>query len=67
MTTEGLLLLLQFFSILQLSWFDEWTGWALLVLLAFYDCCAVLSPYGPLNALVRWEGGMENICNDWSG
>lgn len=36
----------------QLSRFDEWTAWALLVCLAFYDLCAVLSPCGPLKALV---------------
>ncbi|KAG5191610.1 presenilin [Tribonema minus] len=37
----------------QLSRFDEWTGWALLVVLAMYDLCAVLSPCGPLKALVN--------------
>jgi Presenilin len=37
----------------QLSRFDEWTGWALLCVLAMYDLCAVLSPCGPLKALVN--------------
>eukprot|EP01084_Bolivina_argentea_P050172 92252_1 len=50
--TQGYLILTSVIMAWQLSRFDEWTGWALLVLLAFYDCCAVLSPYGPLNALV---------------
>ena len=37
----------------QLSHFDEWTAWALLIMLALYDLCAVLSPCGPLKALVN--------------
>jgi presenilin-like A22 family membrane protease len=37
----------------QLSHFDPWTSWVLLVLLALYDWCAVLTPCGPLRALVR--------------
>jgi presenilin 1 len=37
----------------QLSKFEEWTGWTLLVTLAFYDLCAVLTPCGPLKALVN--------------
>lgn len=36
----------------QLSHFEEWTGWCLLVTLAAYDLCAVLTPCGPLKALV---------------
>ena len=31
----------------------EWTNWALLVALALYDLCAVLTPCGPLKALVN--------------
>jgi len=37
----------------QLSFFNEWTAWMLLVLLALYDLCAVLTPCGPLKALVN--------------
>ncbi|GMH82253.1 hypothetical protein TrVE_jg11823 [Triparma verrucosa] len=36
----------------QLSHFEAWTGWTLLVMLGFYDLCAVLTPCGPLKALV---------------
>jgi len=36
----------------QLSNFEEWTTWTLLVLLALYDLCAVLTPCGPLKLLV---------------
>ena len=31
----------------------EWTSWALLIALALYDLCAVLTPCGPLRALVK--------------
>lgn len=31
----------------------EWTSWTLLVALALYDLCAVLTPCGPLRALVK--------------
>lgn len=37
----------------HLSHFDEWTAWTLLVMLALYDLCAVLTPCGPLKALVN--------------
>ena len=37
----------------QFSQFPEWTTWSLLITLAFYDCCAVLLPYGPLNLLMK--------------
>jgi presenilin 1 len=37
----------------QLSKFEEWTGWCLLAVLAIYDLCAVLTPCGPLRALVN--------------
>jgi len=33
--------------------FPEWTIWALLVGLAIYDIFAVLTPWGPLKALVE--------------
>ena len=36
-----------------LSKVPEWTSWTLLVALAFYDLCAVLTPCGPLKALVN--------------
>lgn len=37
----------------QLAALDPWTSWALLVMLALYDLCAVLTPCGPLKALVN--------------
>jgi Presenilin len=37
----------------QLSHFDPWTAWVLLVLFALYDLFAVLTPCGPLRALVN--------------
>ncbi len=37
----------------QLSQFNDWTAWCLLVMLALYDLCAVLTPCGPLKALIR--------------
>jgi len=37
----------------QLSHFDDWTAWTLLIMLALYDLCAVLTPCGPLKALVN--------------
>jgi len=37
----------------HLSYFDDWTTWTLLFMLALYDLCAVLTPCGPLKALVE--------------
>ncbi|CAH0476536.1 unnamed protein product [Peronospora belbahrii] len=37
----------------QLGQFPEWSTWALVIVLAFYDLCAVLTPCGPLKWLVR--------------
>jgi presenilin 1 len=37
----------------QLSYFNDWMAWALLIMLAVYDLFAVLSPCGPLRALVK--------------
>ena len=35
------------------SYSDDWMAWALLVMLALYDLFAVLTPCGPLKALVK--------------
>lgn len=37
----------------QLSYFNEWTAWTLLIMLALYDLFAVLTPCGPLKALAN--------------
>ncbi len=37
----------------QLSQFNDWTAWCLLIALALYDLCAVLTPCGPLKALIK--------------
>ena len=37
----------------QLSYFNAWMAWTLLVMLALYDLFAVLTPCGPLKALVK--------------
>lgn len=51
--TQGYLIATSVILAWQLSNFDVWTTWALLVMLALYDLCAVLSPCGPLKALVN--------------
>lgn len=51
--TQGYLVCTSVIMAWQLSRFEEWTGWCLLVVLALYDLCAVLSPCGPLKALVH--------------
>ncbi|TFJ85532.1 hypothetical protein NSK_003042 [Nannochloropsis salina CCMP1776] len=50
--TQGYLVMISVIMAWQLSRFEEWTGWALLVVLALYDLCAVLTPCGPLRYLV---------------
>jgi presenilin 1 len=37
----------------QLTSFNEWMAWSLLIVLALYDLFAVLSPCGPLKALAK--------------
>ena len=37
----------------QLSYFNDWMAWSLLIMLALYDLFAVLSPCVPLKALVN--------------
>jgi hypothetical protein len=51
--TQGYLILTSVILAWQLSHFNEWTAWSLLVMLALYDLCAVLTPCGPLKALVN--------------
>lgn len=36
-----------------LSKFPQWTSWALLIMLALYDLCAVLTPCGPLRCIIN--------------
>jgi presenilin 1 len=51
--TQGYLVATSVIVAWQLSGFDSWTAWALLIMLALYDLCAVLTPCGPLKALVN--------------
>mmetsp|Transcript_13523 Transcript_13523/g.19953 ORF Transcript_13523/g.19953 Transcript_13523/m.19953 type:complete len:524 (+) Transcript_13523:72-1643(+) len=51
--TQGYLIATSVILAWQLSHFDTWTTWTLLVMLALYDLCAVLTPCGPLKALVE--------------
>lgn len=51
--TQGYLIATSIIVSWQLSHFDAWTAWVLLVLLALYDLFAVLTPCGPLKALVK--------------
>ncbi|KAL7538286.1 hypothetical protein ACHAWF_006039, partial [Thalassiosira exigua] len=37
----------------QLSYFNTWMAWALLIMLALYDLCDMLTPCSPLKALVK--------------
>lgn len=54
--TQGYLIATSVLLAWQLSNFDAWTAWALLVMLALYDLFAVLTPCGPLKALVELMG-----------
>ena len=51
--TQGYLIATSVILAWHLSYFDVWTTWALLFMLALYDLCAVLTPCGPLKALVN--------------
>jgi hypothetical protein len=51
--TQGYLVAASVVLSWQLSYFDEWTAWTGLVMLALYDLFAVLTPCGPLKALVN--------------
>jgi presenilin 1 len=51
--TQGYLIATSVILAWQLAHFDTWTTWTLLVMLALYDLCAVLTPCGPLRALVN--------------
>jgi len=51
--TQGYLIATSVILAWQLSHFNDWTAWCLLILLALYDLCAVLTPCGPLKALIK--------------
>lgn len=51
--TQGYLIAVSVILAWHLAYFDDWTTWTLLVMLALYDLCAVLTPCGPLKALVE--------------
>jgi len=51
--TQGYLVATSVILAWQLSHFDTWTIWTFLIMLALYDLCAVLTPCGPLKALVN--------------
>jgi len=51
--TQGYLIATAVILAWHLSFFDEWTTWTLLFMLALYDLCAVLTPCGPLKFLVE--------------
>jgi len=51
--TQGYLIATAVILAWYLSFFDDWTTWTLLFMLAVYDLCAVLTPCGPLKALVN--------------
>lgn len=51
--TQGYLIATSIILAWHLDYFDEYSTWALLFMLALYDLCAVLTPCGPLKALVN--------------
>jgi len=51
--TQGYLIASSVIVAWQISYFNDWMAWALLIMLALYDLFAVLSPCGPLKALVK--------------
>jgi presenilin 1 len=51
--TQGYLIATSVIMAWHLDYFDEYTTWSLLFMLALYDLCAVLTPCGPLKALVN--------------
>jgi presenilin 1 len=51
--TQGYLIATSVILAWHLDYFDEYTTWSLLFMLALYDLCAVLTPCGPLKALVN--------------
>lgn len=51
--TQGYLVMTSVIMAWQLGGLPEWIAWTLLVLLAFYDLCAVLTPCGPLKWLIK--------------
>jgi presenilin 1 len=51
--TQGYLIATSVILAWHLDYFDEYSTWALLFMLALYDLCAVLTPCGPLRALVN--------------
>jgi len=51
--TQGYLIASSVCLAWQLSYFNSWMAWTLLVMLALYDLFAVLTPCGPLKALAE--------------
>lgn len=51
--TQMYLIYISILTAWLLSNFDSWTAWSLLIMLALYDLFAVLTPCGPLKALVN--------------
>lgn len=50
--TQGYLICVSVIMSWIVTKLPEWSSWALLVALALYDLCAVLTPCGPLRALI---------------